>query len=220
MHDLDRTQAEYYGETSFETEEFGQELDEYSGYELEGVFGEAAELELAAELLEVTDEAELEQFLGKLLKKASRAVGQAVQSPVARGLGGVLKGIAKQALPALGGAVGNVLLPGVGGAIGGKLASSAGSMLGLELEGLSAEDQEFEVAKQLVKLGGEAVKQAATEPVGATPRAVVQHAVVRAAQQHAPGLLGKASTPGRGGAGRPQSGRWVRRGNDILLLGV
>lgn len=220
MHDLDRTQAEYYGETTFEMEAFGQETGEYTGYEMESVFGEAAELELAAELLEVTNEAELEQFLGKLLQNASRAVGKALSSPIGRQLGGMLKGIAKQALPTLGGLAGNFLLPGVGGAIGGKLGSAAGSLLGLELEGLSNEDREFEVAKQIVKLGGEAVKQATDAPSGAAPQAVAQGAMTRAAQQHAPGLLGTTGTAGQGPGKRRQSGRWVRRGNTIILLGV
>ena len=39
-------------------------------------------MELAAELLGVASEAELDRFLGDLIKKAGRAVGQFVKSPV------------------------------------------------------------------------------------------------------------------------------------------
>ncbi|MEJ5199355.1 MAG: hypothetical protein WHX53_10565, partial [Anaerolineae bacterium] len=39
-------------------------------------FSEVEEMELAAQLLEVTDEAELDQFIGKLFRKAAGAVGR------------------------------------------------------------------------------------------------------------------------------------------------
>ncbi|MBM3141233.1 MAG: sigma-54 factor interaction domain-containing protein [Chloroflexi bacterium] len=57
-------------------------------------------MDLAAELLEVTDEYELDQFLGKLIRRGARAVGKAMRSPVGRSL-------AKQLLPIAGGAVGH-----------------------------------------------------------------------------------------------------------------
>ena len=52
-------------------------------------FNEMEEMELAAELLEVTDEAELDQFLGKLLKKAGRAVGRSAEKPAGRNARGL-----------------------------------------------------------------------------------------------------------------------------------
>lgn len=144
-------ESEYAGQGEYDeyTGEYGQELEAYGEYSQESPFNETEEMELAAELLTVQNEDELEQFLGKLFKKA----GGFLKSGVGRQLTGALKGIARKALPALGAAAGNFLLPGIGGAMGGKLASAAGSMLGLELEGLSYEDQEFEIAKQIVRLG-------------------------------------------------------------------
>src|SRR6185369_2987197 len=59
-----------------------------------GVFNESEEMELAAELLEVRDEAELEQFLGDLIKKAGSAIGKAVKSPIGQAIGDVLKAAA------------------------------------------------------------------------------------------------------------------------------
>jgi hypothetical protein len=82
----------------------------------------------------------------------------------------VLKSVAKTALPMAGGALDNLVLPGVGGATGGKLASAAGSMFGLELEGLSQDDREFEVAKQYVRLAGDATKIALSAPPGQPDR--------------------------------------------------
>lgn len=211
--------GEYTGEEEY-TGEYGQELETYGEYNQESPFSEAEEMELAAELLTVQSEDELEQFLGKLLKKA----GGFLKSGVGQQLTGALRGIARKALPALGAAAGNFLIPGIGGAMGGKLASAASSMLGLELEGLSYEDQEFEIAKQVVRLGGAAATNAAQAPPSAPPEQTAQAALTTAAQQFAPGLLrpGTSPSPGqrRGRCHHRNSGRWIRRGNGIILLGT
>ena len=218
----------YTGEYISESEhdeypgEYGQELETYGEYSQESPFSETEEMELAAELLTVQSEDELEQFLGKLFKKA----GGFLKSGVGRQLTGALKGIARKALPALGAAAGNFLLPGIGGVMGGKLASAAGSMLGLELEGLSYEDQEFEIAKQIVRLSGAAASNAAQAPQSEAPQQTAQAALTTAAQQFAPGLLRPPDTSPshmqqRGGRCRHRnSGRWIRRGNGIILLGT
>jgi hypothetical protein len=134
-----------------------------------------------------------------------------------------VKGIAKKALPVLGGIAGNFLLPGVGGMVGSKLASAAGGMFGLELEGLSYEDQEFEVAKQVVRLGGAAANIAAQAPPSAPPAQAAQNALTTAAQQFAPGLLrpdASSSVTPRRRCRHRNTGRWIRRGNGIILLGA
>ena len=243
MHNIDRTNlesnyGEYPGETYGEADEYIGEYigeEEYTGngeypgeyapqfetygeYTQESPFSETEEMELAAELLTIQNEVELEQFLGKLVKKA----GGFLKSGVGRQLTGALKGIARKALPALGAAAGNFLVPGLGGVIGGKLASSAGRMLGLELEGLSYEDQEFEIAKQIVRLGGAAATSAAQAPQSAPPQQTAQAALTTAAQQFAPGLLRSDASPSqRAGKCRHRtSGRWIRRGTGIILLGT
>ncbi len=79
MHDIDRTLLEMESETdAFETE---YEYDGFEYSDTEAVFDEAMEMEFAAELLGVTDEAELDQFLGKLFRKVGGAVGKFVKSP-------------------------------------------------------------------------------------------------------------------------------------------
>src|SRR5262245_38518472 len=111
MHDIDRTTTEFELESdSFETEagefEFGDET-EFEGHEaseMESPFNDLQEMELAAELLSVQSEEELEQFLGNLFKKVWKGlkkVGSFV-GRVAKPLGGILKGIAKKALPVVG----------------------------------------------------------------------------------------------------------------------
>lgn len=220
-------EAETYGEYLGEYQEFEGE-DEYAGeYAQEGPFSEVEEMELAAELLTVSNEAELDQFFGGLLKKIGKGLGKAIKIPEVRALGGILKQVAKKALPAIGGAAGNFILPGVGGIVGSKLASTAGGMLGLELEGLSYEDQEFEVAKQLVRLTGAAAEHAAQAAPGQSPQQVVQAALTSAAEQYAPGLLRPATNqtglvrkPSPNGCGHKTTGRWIRRGNAIIILGA
>ena len=197
---------------AFESEQFAYEVPE-SGE----VFSEAELMELAAGLLEVSDEAELEQFLGGLIKKAGRAIGQVVKSPVGKAIGGVLKGVAKQALPIAGTALGAYFGGPLGAKVGSGLASMAGKALGLELEGLSLEDQEFEGAKQFVKFAAETVKNAVAAPPTANPRTAAQSAAVSAAQQHVPGLLRSAAAAA---AGRDSNGRWLRQGRNIIVVNV
>ncbi len=196
-----------------------------AGMYSESPFTEAEELALASELLNVSDEAELDQFIGKLIQSAGRSLKNLLKTPLGAQLGGIIKGAAKTALPLLGAAAGNFLIPGAGGAMGSKLASAAGSMFGLELEGLSREDQEFELARQIVRFGGAAVNNAAEVAQTAPPQPAAQQAAVAAAQQYAPGLLRpNARTPsrrsGRCKHSHAREGQWVRRGNKIVLLGV
>jgi len=104
--------------------------------------------------------------------------------------------------------------------IGSGLASAAGSAIGLEGE-LAQEDEQFEGAKQFVRLAADTVNKAAKAPASADPRTVAQSAAVSAARQLAPGLLSQPTGMSTGaGRGRGQSGRWIRRGNKIVLYGA
>jgi uncharacterized protein (DUF697 family) len=225
----------------------------YETYEQEGE-GEYGELpqemeaELAAELLEMTNEQELEQFLGDIVK----GVGRFIRSPIGQAVGGVLKQVAKTALPAVGGALGTFVAPGLGTAIGSQLGNLASGALG-EYE--VAGEQEFEVARKVIQLAQAAGRHAAAAPPNMPPHVAADEAVMRAAQEVAPEIRldgsheaeqeyghGRRGYPrGRGyrGSGgsstyvgyagddggyedqsRPQSGRWVRRGRRIVLYGI
>src|SRR5262249_57798699 len=113
---------------------------------LESPFAEAQELELASELLGITNEQELEYFLGNLINTVGGAVGRFAASDTGRALGGILKGAAKQALPVVGRAVGQWISPDGGGATGANIPSQAGRPFGLGWGGLGAEDRGFESA--------------------------------------------------------------------------
>ncbi|MEU3688355.1 hypothetical protein [Streptomyces narbonensis] len=175
MHNMDRTQLEFghgadggtageaYGadgtyEPEFEdAAEYATEEAGWGGAEAEGSLDEVQEMELAGELLEVTDEAEMDQFLGKLV----RAAAPLLRGGPGKALRKLLRGAARQFLPVLGSTAGNLLVPGLGGVVGGQLASKAGSLLGLEVEGLSQEDQEFEAARQFVRFAADAARNTA-----------------------------------------------------------
>ncbi len=221
-----------------ETQEFQQYVGELAtefGGELESPLTEMQEVALAQELLEITNEEELEQFLGNLIKGAAKAVGGFVRSPVGRALGGVLKNVAKTALPMVGGAIGSFVAPGIGTALGSKLGSMASNLFEVELEGMPQSEQELEVARRVVRLTASSARQAAAAPPNAAPPAVARRAVMRSARRYAPGLL-RADVPvfpltyqedladdgapdgGPTGVARPRSGRWVRRGRRYILL--
>lgn len=202
-------EVEGEGEAEWETEAEGEWAGEAE------VFSEAELMEMAGELLEVTNEAELDQFLGRVIKKAGRSLDSVIRSSIGQAVGGYLKGAAKRALPLAGAALGGCVGGPLGARIGSGLTSAAGRALGFEAETLNAEDQEFEGAKNFVRMAGNAVKSAVSAPPTANPTTVAQSVVTAAARKLAPGLLGGGAAPanklGRGG-------RWVRRGRNIIIV--
>ncbi len=232
MHDLDRTLNELEweagagfdaGEGSFGDSEFELEFeDAFGAGELgeelggdDGLMSEMEEVELASELLNASSDAEIDQFLGKVFRRIRRRIGRAI--PSLRPLAGMLRGLVRRALPIAGGALGTFGGP-LGTALGSRLGGAASRLFEAELEGMSPEDQEFEVARRLVRLASSAAQQAAGLPTG-PPLAAARAALAAAARTHAPGLLQRgpgASVAAVGG----RSGRWVRRGRRIVLLGV
>jgi hypothetical protein len=211
MHDIDRTQLEYGSEVSeyAEIPELASEQYESSGElgnilgslfgeaQAEGAFEfqESQELpeimhdELASELLEVRSDQELDHFLGNLFSKVAGTIGKVIKSPVGQALGGILKTVAKKALPIAGGALGTFVGGPLGGMVGSKLASMAGNAFGLEWEGMSPEDRDFEVARRYVRFATHAAKKAAAAPPHIDPVVVAKAAIVDAAKKYAPGLL-------------------------------
>jgi hypothetical protein len=237
-----------FGEFEAETGEFGHETGEYgheaeSGevgeMEAETPLNEMQEVELATELLEITSEEELEQFLGGLIK----GVGGFMKSGAGRALGGVLKRVAKAALPMVGGALGS-FVPVVGTALGSKLGSMAGNLFELELEGVDREQAEFEVARRYVRFATAAARNASLAPTSLPPQVIANRAVAAAARRYAPGLVrgrgrrrpgygvgypsyveggdgdGDYGNGGGGGQQGARTGRWVRRGRKVVLYGL
>jgi hypothetical protein len=155
----------------------------------QGVLSESEEMELAAEFLDLENEGELEQFLGDLINGIGSTLGKIVKSPVGQAVGGVLKTVAKTALPIAGGALGTFVGGPVGGMIGSNLASMAGSALGLELEGLSPEDREFEASRRFVRFASQAIANALNANTNENPEEIAHRAAVEAARDYAPGLM-------------------------------
>jgi hypothetical protein len=156
-----------------------------------------------ADLLEVADEAGLEDFLTELVA----AVTAAERTPVAAALGKALVAELKRAA--------RPLLPirsNGAGAGGADLKTRAARLFAMELEGLSPEDKEFEVAQQFIRLGADTIRNAAATARAGAPQAVAAAALRQAARRYAPGLLqrqAQASPPG---------GRWRREGRRIVVF--
>ncbi|HTD16135.1 MAG TPA: hypothetical protein VK673_13215 [Chthoniobacterales bacterium] len=149
-----------------------------------GPLNEEEEIDAAGELLNVTNEEELEQFLGDLVNTVAGAAKNFADSPAGSQLVGVLKGAASQALPMVGAAIGGRFGGPAGARIGSQLAQTAGQVFGLELEGLSPEDQEFELARRFVRFASSTTHHWARR--GWSAWTAARHA----ARHHAPGLFG------------------------------
>ncbi len=241
MHDLDRTTTELESDNQhYESgrPEFEYDQAEYSeGMGYESPFTEAEEMELASELLSVSNDAELDQFLGKAFRRLRRKLGRFARSKVGRALGRNLRSIGKKVLPIAGRVVGGYFGGPAGAAIGGKIgsaisgggdaaasddaATAASEVFELDLEGLSGEDQEFEIARRYVRLVGAAAQNAADAPEEMPEQEAANNAITAAAQQHAPGLVQPQTQHAPSASyGRHRTGRWTRRGNRIVLHGV
>jgi hypothetical protein len=92
-------------------------------------------------------------------------------------------------------------------------------MFGLELEGLSPEDREYEVARRFVRFASSAAARAA-RATRIPPSAAVRQAVRTSARRFAPGLLRIPTYVAGGTPRRSRRGTWVRRGRAIILLGL
>jgi len=242
MHDYDRTQMEYEFEDEYEADMMaGDEEAEFEN-EFEGgfdegssdvvpsgsglVFDDEEEMELAAELLEMGDDEEMEQFLGRVLGRAARRIKRGVRRGIKKtrgvrrrlrrrlgkrirsGLKKVARGVITRGAQAAGSAFGGP----IGGLVGGGVGSGLASSLGLELEGLSPEDQDFEVARRVVRMAGDAVVEAANVPEDVDDEEAADIGLRTAIRRNASGMS-RTKRPSA-------SGRWKRKGNNIVLLNV
>jgi uncharacterized protein (DUF697 family) len=223
------SEFEYNNEFSNEyNNEFSGETYGESAYEMEGeithnegTFNEITEMELASELLSIQSEAELDQFFGKLFKKAVGAVKNFAKSGTGRALGGMLKGLAKKALPVAGAALGSFVAPGIGTSIGSSLGSAAGNLFELELEGLSAEDREFETARAFVRFAGNSARRASGMG-NQNPAGAARNSIKNSARRYAPGLLVRdhRTVNNYNSSNGDDNGTWYRDGGRIVIEGV
>ena len=208
------------------------------------LLSEEQEVELALELLAVSSEQELDQFLGKVFRGIGRGLKKvgSVAGKILKPLGGALKGLAKKALPLVGGALGSFIpIPGVGTALGTALGSAVSKALEMEAGVMEQEEAEFEMARRFVRIAADATQQALAAGAGGDAETVVQEALLEAVRANVPGLdqaeleaqlmpvAGETAFAGNeleeevhylgpyGGEGRAQGGRWRRRGRHIVL---
>ena len=155
----------------------------------------------AAELLEVDSAADLRQLLAKLINHAG---GRAMPPTLRAALLAALERAAHAALPLTAPAALVDTLAGSGSA---ALKARAARVFGLELEGLSPEDMEFELARHFVGFANAAIRHVLHNADGDLARAVPA-AIAAAARQLAPGLLEDAA----------HHGRWQRQGTRITVF--
>ena len=129
-------------------------------------------LELAARMLDAEDEAAYDDLLATAMTHAAARSGVILSPDLGSTLGGMLKKIARRCLSSPAGA----------------------SELGLDLEGLNELESAFETNMQLVRLTGEAARQAAEEFVMEAPDRAAVAALAAAANLYAPPLA--VSAPG------------------------
>lgn len=160
-------------------------------------------LALAAQLLEVQGPQGFDAFLARQLD-ATVAGRQLRGTPLEGPLRQLLGKVVAPMLPLHGGSPQ-------------ALKRRAAGIFGMELEGLSPEDKEFELARQVVHLIDAVYAALAQDGAtgGRAPRARVETALLQVARSMAPGLLRQAAhPPGR----RQDGGRWRREGGHIVVL--
>jgi hypothetical protein len=143
--------------------------------------------DLAADLLDVVNEPEFRRFLERLVADTARDSGRPIPRDTARVLLTSLRHTAERTLPTLAVALGDEPRP----ATATPVAQTASRVFGLEAEGMSAEDRDFEIARQFVRFARAALTHASTTSA--------QSALARAGREFAPGLV----TPRRSAGGSP-----------------
>lgn len=211
MHDIDGTllrgaQSEWEtdNESEWEAENAWETQDEFE-FEVADEFeaGMDAEEALANELLELDSEAEMEQFLGGLIRQAAkRAV------PLAKQAGRFLFNTAKPHLKRAWTGIGNDLVNKGADTARGWVDQSANRLFG-ELPSGSKNRTSLNVARRVVQAAQSTGKQMARLPPSAPPSAV-KAVVTQACQRYFPPITG-------GMAGK--RGTWVRKGNKVILFG-
>jgi hypothetical protein len=139
---------------------------------------ELEELDLASKLLEARTKSQLVALLRHITDRSSAVAGRRID-PRAQAL--LLNRLARAAVIVRAGLQSDRPTAG--------LLASPEVIFGTELEGLSPEDQEFEIARRFVRLTFAASQHAALAARGAAPDVIASNAERLAARRLAPGLL-------------------------------
>jgi hypothetical protein len=229
MHDIDRTQI------GFGCDGYEMETNPYSSGEVphtappfagESASTASTEMQLATDLMGVSTEEEFENFLGDLLSTVANAAGGFITGGTGQALGGLLKGAARQVLPVAQQHWHHRFRP---------MEPGQASEAGANESEAQLEAREWEAAQTFVRLAQEAAATAAVAPPGEDPATTAHRAMVEASEKVVPALLVPVEPPPTPGGGQQtgphlhgthhrgmheHSGRWIRRGHEIILLGV
>jgi hypothetical protein len=146
----------------------------------------------AAELLERIDDGELEAYLVELIDRAGAPPDRSVRRALASTLGHAARRVFRYGST--------------------TPAAVASRIFGLELEGLSQEDQTFEIARHFVRFASDAAHRAGRIERTGSPVPDARRALTSAARVLAPGLL-----PASAGKDR-STGVWFRRANELVVV--
>jgi hypothetical protein len=149
--------------------QYRPEIEVFENRETTEHTGSVDEMQLAAELLDRLDASELEAYLVELIDGA----GPTTDPPVRHALASILGNTARRLIPRT----------------GAPARVSAARVFGLELEGLSAEDRAFEVARHFVRFASEAARHARRTAGPGSPHTRAIRAAAAAARTLAPGLV-------------------------------
>jgi hypothetical protein len=166
---------------------------------------DSEEIALAADLLGVRSEAELERVLRRVIGNAGILGARVLRSPMGPTLIGQIKSAVLDLVPLRRSAL---LVVAAAPTRSTQVARGA-RVFGLELEGLSPEDKEFALAQQAVRFIDAVARNAGT--ARASSPAAMRDALRRAACRHAPGLLPRFR------ARRAPRGGWTREGGRLVL---
>jgi hypothetical protein len=211
-------------ENDFEYADEFEYSDEYS----DEMSNETDDETLAYELLAAESDQELDQFLGGLVRRAAAGARRFISSPQGKQIGSDfrdgIKAFGRKMIPSLGRNTGGYFGERYGGPKGGQYGSRAGhnvgkwalDRLGWDEEMMTPDQMELEVAKKVVQVAKTAANAAvnAAQAKKGNPRAIVHAAINSAARRVLNSPSGKKSSGSR------QSGRWVRRGSKIVILGA
>lgn len=162
------------------------------------------ELELATRILSLRDPSAISRCVQNVAGQQGAGRSAWGRPSAWQQLDALLGGVARRVLPQWKGRASTGLI-------------SRGRLLGLELEGLSPEDQELELARQYLRLALAALRRIDATRAHAID---VRTAFREVARRHAPGLF-RIPHPSRRrrqrGYALPMTGRWYRRGSTITL---
>jgi hypothetical protein len=211
----------------------GEFADEFAQDEMP--LNEMQEMELAAELMEVTNDAELGRWVGKLFSKAKGVGRNFLQSPEGQTLGNTFRRSARQLVQGgtrsltqyLGRNLANRVqdprlaqdLNNLGQSAGAAWGNKWTNDLNLDVDGDNDQQGYYgdeEIAQEFVRFAADAARRYVNSPYRQEYPAQAQRlAMIQSARRHLPQVMGSG-----GGNNLPQQGTWQRWKKRYIVLSI